>query len=212
MTSSRSTTRTQAQRREQTRAQLIEATIASLTEHGYHATTTRRVSQLADSSLGALSHHFPTRLDLIAETLDEVALRLAETFRQGVDGIEKTGPERTERLLEVVWGYFRGELFTVWLKVWFAAAEDPMLFARVAPVEDRFNTAIAAIVAAARPSGFAAEVWTRRVGVALDTMRGLALRLSIEPRETPTVADPWPATRTELTAMINRPGRTGTRS
>ncbi|WP_267909246.1 hypothetical protein [Antrihabitans sp. YC2-6] len=36
-------------------------------------------------------------------------------------------------------------------------------------------------------------------------MRGLALRLNIEPRQQPSRPDPWPATRAELTDLLDRP-------
>jgi AcrR family transcriptional regulator len=194
--------RTQSERREQTRVRLVDATIACLAEHGYRATTTRRVAQTAGVSLGALSHQFASRLDLIASTLDEVGQRGAEQLRVHVGDI---GDEGTERLLNVLWAYFHGELFTVWIKVWLAAAEDEALYARLAPIEHRLNTTLASIAADARPETIAPGAWTRRLSVALHALRGLALQLAIEPRESAPTTDPWPATREELTAMIDRP-------
>ncbi|MFZ3268217.1 MAG: helix-turn-helix domain-containing protein, partial [Mycobacterium sp.] len=62
---------TQQARRDQTRARLIEATIRSIADHGYPATTTRQIAESAGASLGAIAHHFPARVDLIATALEE---------------------------------------------------------------------------------------------------------------------------------------------
>lgn len=193
--------RTQAQRREKTRARLLDATIACLAEHGYHATTNRRVAAVAGVSLGAMSHQFPSRLDLIATTLDEVGLR--GTQQLGVL-VAESGQGDTAALLDLLWGYFSGELFTVWIKVWLAAAEDEDLFLRLEPIERRLNKAIASIVASARPSDLDRSVWTRRVNAALHALRGLALQLALEPRASAPRSKPWPGLRQELVAMIDR--------
>lgn len=106
--------------------------------------------------------------------------------------------------MDVLWEFFNGELFAVWLKVWLAAAEDPALYARLAPIERELNTAIASTISQLAPDTLPTKTWTRRVSVALNTMRGLALALNIEPREQPIKTDPWPATRRELTELLDR--------
>ncbi|MFI6217950.1 hypothetical protein ACIBCD_38590 [Nocardia brasiliensis] len=105
--------------------------------------------RLAGSSLGALDHHFPTRLDLIA------------------------------------------------------AADDRALYDRLVPVEARLSSAIATARDAVTPAKLSAAQWNRDFTVVMDTMRGLALRLRVEPRS-PSGADPWPATRTALLHLIAR--------
>ncbi len=196
--------RTQAQRREQTRAALITATIRSIAEHGYLATTTRRVIEMADSSPGALAYHFPSRLDLIAATLDEVGRLAVDELRARVADLPATGDTRTAEALEVMWDYFTSELFQVWIRVWFAASEDAELYERLAPLERTMNAGITAAATDLIPPDLPRPVWNRRIGVALDTMRGLALRLSIEPRQRPRKPDPWPATRAELSHLLDR--------
>ena len=74
--------RTQQARRDQTRARLIEATIRSIADHGYPATTTRQIAESAGASLGAIAHHFPARVDLIATALDEVGHRMETELRR----------------------------------------------------------------------------------------------------------------------------------
>lgn len=196
MTSStHSARRTQRQRREQTRAMLVTATITCLAEHGYQATTTRRVAEIADVSLGALAHHFPSRLDLVTSALDEVSHRMS------VELPERGDPDPFP-ILDALWALFSGELFTVWAKVWVAAAEDPELHAALVPLEARIAATISEAVAAAAPATPPQRPWTRRMGVVLDAMRGRAFIAGFQPRPTEPEPDRWPAMRSELAAVL----------
>lgn len=60
------------------RKAICRATIESLAEDGYSETSLKRVALVAGFSKGALQHHFPTKEDLIAATVDEL---LARTFK-----------------------------------------------------------------------------------------------------------------------------------
>jgi AcrR family transcriptional regulator len=51
--------RTQAERREQTRTALLDATVSCLVDLGFSATTTTEVTRRAGVSLGAVMHDFP---------------------------------------------------------------------------------------------------------------------------------------------------------
>jgi AcrR family transcriptional regulator len=194
--------RTQAERREHTRRQLIAATVQCIAHDGYKATTTRRVAQTAGVSLGALAHHFPSRLDLIAAALDDVDQRLVNDFRERA-GATKRRPD-TKQLLDLVWNYWSSDPFTVWLRIWIAAAEEPELHDRMAPIERRFNDAIASLATELTPPHLQPDAWRSRFGAAMHAMRGLALSLAIEPREPVSTRDPWPTLRRELTALIDR--------
>lgn len=65
--------RTQQERREDTRARLLTATIECLVEHGYARTTTQRVQDRAGLSRGALLHHFATKEALLVAAVSHVA-------------------------------------------------------------------------------------------------------------------------------------------
>jgi AcrR family transcriptional regulator len=197
--------RTQRERREGTRARIIEATITTLAHRGYQATTTRAVAELAGVSPGTLAHHFPTRLDLIARTLDEVGQRLAHDLQTRFAEIAPQHPDRTGAILDVLWDRFRSGLFETWLKVWFAATEDTDLYTTLAPLEPRLSAAIAAVVKDIAPPSLNPSAWKRRINITLHAMRGLALAIALEPRPGPTHhPDRWPAARTELIALLDR--------
>jgi AcrR family transcriptional regulator len=190
--------RSQRERREHTRAQLVAATITCIAEYGYQATTTRRVAEIADVSLGALAHHFPSRLDLITSALDEVSQRMtAERPAHRETGRDPFG------ILDELWSLFRGELFTVWVKVWLAAAEDSDLYAALVPLEARVAAVISENVAAAAPTTPPRRAWTRRMGIALDAMRGRAFIAGFQPRAAQPPDDHWPTLRAELVALLS---------
>lgn len=193
--------RSQRERREHTRARLVAATIACIAEHGYQATTTRRVAEIAEVSLGAVAHHFPSRLDLITSALDEVSQRMTEEFPARIAA--SCDPDGdTLGNLDALWGLFHGQLFTVWVKVWLAAAEDRELYAALVPLEARVSAAISENVAAAAPTTPPQQGWTRRMGIVLDAMRGRAFLTGFQPRAARPRDDHWPAMREELAALL----------
>lgn len=199
------TRRTQGQRREETRAKLLDATIASLVEVGYAATTTRRVAELAGVSVGAQSHHFPHRVDLVAAAVEQLAeRRLREMGELGADlPIELEA--RTTVCLDLLWADFSGPLFSAFVKLWVAAADDDELYARLAPIEIRLVAAIRELAVeivgeAARTAGFEA-----RLSVVLSTVRGLALAQAFEPTDRRRSKDPWPVHRAALERILLTP-------
>ena len=64
---------------ERARATICDATIASLAAVGYAETSINRVAAMADFSKGAVQHHFPTKEDLIAATVDALLLRTVQS-------------------------------------------------------------------------------------------------------------------------------------
>jgi hypothetical protein len=81
--------------------------------------------------------------------------------------------------------------------------EDPTLYQRLAPLQRHLSDAITLIADDLAPTDLPRHDWHRRLAVALNTMRCLALGLRIEPRENTATTDPWPPTRTELTRLLD---------
>lgn len=61
--------RSQQDRRESTRKAFLEATLQCLGRKGYAATSIGEIVKEAGLSRGALSHHYPTKLDLVAAAI-----------------------------------------------------------------------------------------------------------------------------------------------
>jgi len=60
---------------ENARARICAATTLCLDRHGYAGTSINRVQELAGVSRGALTHHFPSRQALVAETASRILQR-----------------------------------------------------------------------------------------------------------------------------------------
>ena len=167
--------RTQEERRAETRGKLLDATVRSLSEVGFAATTSRRVSEMAGVSLGAQTHHFPHRLDLMGAAVEWAAQRRVDELRE----IAADLPE-----------------------LWVAAADDPELHAHLVPVESRLTEEIASLSGEVVPEGIEpGRQWSRRLSIAFSTIRGLALTEHFEPRGHPH-RDPWPETRLTLLELL----------
>ncbi len=195
--------RTQEERRAATRGELLDATIASLVDNGYPATTTRRVAELAGVSVGALTHHFPHRVDLVGAAVENLAERRIAALGARAGELAGDPSERAREVLDILWADFSSPLFTAFVKVWVAAADDPELYERLVPTERLLARAIAAHARtlATEPPGGRIE---DRVFLVLSALRGMALTERFEPRAA-SGRDRWPAVRDLLAATLAAP-------
>jgi AcrR family transcriptional regulator len=193
--------RTQEERRAETRTKLLDATIQSLLDVGYAATTTRRVAELAGVSQGAQTHHFPHRVDLVGAAVERLADRRIAELHELADEFPIKRSERLRALLDVLWADFSGPTFAVYVKLWVAADDDPELYARMVPVERRIARATIELAHTLR--GDLADVPGFEPGMqlAMIVVRGLALTERFEPRGRHH-RDPWPEVRASLLAAF----------
>ncbi|WP_328811954.1 TetR/AcrR family transcriptional regulator [Rhodococcus sp. NBC_00297] len=131
--------RTQEERRTDTIARLLDATIASLCEKGYAATTVNEVVTRAGVSSGALFRHFATRLDLVVAAADEVRRRQFEEFRAGLSGF---GSASVERCLTLLRAACRAPINGAWYELLIAARSDDALRERLVPFTVRYHQEI----------------------------------------------------------------------
>jgi AcrR family transcriptional regulator len=142
----RSARRTNAERTATTRARLLDATVASLAERGYAATTTTEVSRRSGVSRGAQLHHFPTRQELVLAAIEHViARRIDEVAAVGARVPE--GPHRVDMTLDLLWATMRGPTFSACFELMVAARTDPGLHAAVAEMGGRLDEGILAAAA-----------------------------------------------------------------
>ncbi|AYJ50925.1 TetR/AcrR family transcriptional regulator [Rhodococcus sp. P1Y] len=175
-----------------TRQRLLEATIASLADQGWGATTVGVVAEKAGVSRGATQHHFPTREDLITAALDYMFdTRMDDARRESV--ALPTGHARTEAVVERLVEYYTGSVFKAALQVWTAAAADPEMRARVLPLEDKFGR-VAHRMAVEQLGVDDRDPQTHRlVQATLDLARGLGLAdvLSDDSRRRSEIVRAW---------------------
>lgn len=172
--------RTQRERREATRAALLDAALECLVEYGFDGTTTGRVCERAGLSRGAHLHHFGTRGALLAAALAELANRRERDFQREVERLP-AGPDRIGRALDLLWTWFTGPLFYASVDLGAAARTDPELRAALAPVERHLSQTTVVrsreMFAAGREDASRDEL----IQMALATVRGLALLPVLQP-------------------------------
>jgi len=131
--------RTQQERRATTRAALLQATVESLVELGYAATTTLEVERRAGVSRGARIHHFPTKALLLASAVDHLYEHLGDHYEQAFGG-DAAGASDALRLrngLSLMWQVYREPRYVAVLELNMAARTDDELRARLIEVGDR---------------------------------------------------------------------------
>src|ERR1700739_2065952 len=84
--------RTQQQRREETVARLLEASIATIIEVGYARASAAVITQRAGVSIGAWFRHFDNMGDFMAATAYEVLRRQLDSFTKQVAAIPSDRP------------------------------------------------------------------------------------------------------------------------
>jgi len=89
---------------------LCAATIRCLDKYGYAETSTSRITQEAGVSRGALTHHFPSKEDLIVETTNKILRPAANLPR-------KPAPDTGQSPEEYELSEIKAELRRVWRQV-----------------------------------------------------------------------------------------------
>jgi AcrR family transcriptional regulator len=130
------------------RARILDATVASLIEDGYAATTTSAVQSRAGVSRGALMHHFPSKQELLLDAIAHLAVQRGRWLADRADSLPP-GSDRRAAGIELLWGAMSGPLFAAATELWVAARTDDELRAALRDSERRLGRAA---------RGFLAEV------------------------------------------------------
>lgn len=140
--------RTQQERTAATRTRVLEATLASLIELGYSATTISRVQERAGVARGTLLHHFPTRASLLVAVVEDVAARRLLVL---TDHAEQSAEGGWDGAVDLIWGDLQSPVFLAVLELWLAARTDDDLRDALVPVErvvfESVHRAVTSIVA-----------------------------------------------------------------
>jgi AcrR family transcriptional regulator len=133
--------RTQQQRREETVARLLDASIDTIIDVGYARASAAVIAKRAQVSDGALFRHFPTMGDLMAATAREVMRRQLEFFTKRVAEIPATEPTLEASLL-VLRDVTANSTNTVMYELLVAARTDEKLRATLQDVLVEYATNI----------------------------------------------------------------------
>ena len=168
--------RTQAQRTLETRGKLLDAAMRLIGERGYAGLRTADVAVAAGVSKGAMTHHFPSKDDLVVAVVEHVFQRATEQARQ-----RARRPMSVDAALEALIAdsqeFFFSELFLIALDLaiqgrMHAAMENALTSISAAtrlPVEAHWREALVA-------SGVPAALADDLLWLTLSIVRGLAIR------------------------------------
>ena len=194
-----SVVRTREQQRRATVRALLDATVDSLVEVGFAATTTRAVAVRAGVSQGALQHHFSSKAALVDAAINHAFDKVAADI-SGEPLAAGSEVDRASEILDRLWDVHQGPLFAVVYELLVLArthADTADLTARTATplVEATREFAAEALPDHAQQDGFGEWVLA-----ALAAMRGAAMVAAIPGAA--ASAPGWPALRGMLLAGL----------
>jgi len=96
-----------------TRQKLIDATIEQLWEGGYDRLTIGAISVRAGVTHGAVLHHFGTREELLAASVDALFQRIVAEYELRMRELPVEMPERADAVLEQLKSIAMGRIFEV---------------------------------------------------------------------------------------------------
>lgn len=173
---------TRAQQRETTRRAIVAAAAECLVAEGYGALTTRRVAERAGIAQSTVMHHFPSRGELIVETVFSVAQQLAEHALATIDLAALRTPELREAVLDEAWLQFTSPLALAAAGLWSAAWSEPELVPILRELEDRIGAILGGTAAALLPGQVGDPRFPALIDAAVSLIRGLILAIPISGR------------------------------
>ena len=172
--------RTQAQRSSETRAALLDATLDALVKLGYKGTTTTEVARRAGVSMGAMLHHFPTKVDLLTAAIGHACDRRTTEFRQVMAQVD-TAADKLDPAIDLLWSMLTGPTYTAFLELWVAARTDPELAATLVAVDREFARSSEELYSELFPDADGlGEAWRNDLHMVMALLGGLAISQMID--------------------------------
>ncbi len=126
----------QAERSEQTRQQLLEATIELIMERGLAGATVNDICRRAGVTTGALQHQFGAKSELMAATVAELFAPFAEAFPSSDNPVDTQLDTRVERLVTRYAKIYADPRYPAVIEILSATRHDPVLEAAVNEYRD----------------------------------------------------------------------------
>jgi len=164
--------RTQAERRAETRARLLDATLDCVVEWGYGGATTTMVSERAGVSRGAQLHHFPNRAALVAAALEHLFERMRLEYQSAFAELGTASPAAA---VDLLWSMFEQPHFAAVLELDIAARTDPELRRLLLDVSERHQQHVFRLAHRYFPALAESGRLDDLLQVILDAMAGMAM-------------------------------------
>jgi AcrR family transcriptional regulator len=174
--------RTQQQRREETVARLLDASIDTIVEVGYARASAAVIARRAQVSDGALFRHFATMGDFMAATALEVMRRQLDLFTKQVAEIPADQPA-LEAVLVILRDVTGNATNTVMYELLVAARTDEKLRATLQTVLTEYAANIYAIARSLPGTEqFPDETFAALVAILTNTFDGAAIVRAVLPQ------------------------------
>jgi len=168
--------RTQAERTEATRSQILKAAANLIRRRGYARFRTADVAAEAGMSRGAQLHHFPTKDSLVVATLEYVFEQAQVMSRRRAAAVDRPR-DLIEAIIEDAREFFFSEHFMVAIDIVLSTSTDDAVRKRILeisrkarrPVETAWTEALTA-------NGVLSSLAADIVALTLSLVRGMALR------------------------------------
>ena len=118
--------RNQTQRRTETNARLLDATLECLIERGYSGTTTTEIEGRAGVSRGARLHYYPTKARLLSAAVAHLYGRIAARYAEAIEHVDPDG-DRFHEGYRLLWDTYKDPAFAAVLELLLAARTAPEL-------------------------------------------------------------------------------------
>lgn len=119
--------RTQEERREKSRAELLQSAVDTIAELGLANATIAIIAKRANLTAGAVQHHFGTRDPLLLAILDDFGRRLSEIVARPLLSQGRPVNERIALLLDETWSLFGQAHFIAVTEILLSSRSDPKL-------------------------------------------------------------------------------------
>lgn len=169
------------------RDRLLEATIQSLREYGYAATTTRRIVELAGLHVPAVNYYFGSKQRLMREAIVEAVRRWGDTtMAVPVDPSAPGTDQLRTRLSHFLGSLSEDRAYVVAAAEAFAQAErDSEVRDGLAEAYRTFRARVADSIAAANPAADP-QVADALASTLIALFDGLAIQHLLDPTDTPS--------------------------
>ena len=128
----------QAYKSSSTRQQILDAAVHCIVNIGYSRTTTMVIAEQAGLSRGATLHHFPSKTDIIAATVDYLFEKRIRAFRKSSQALPKTN-DRVKQAVKTYWDHVNHPLFVAFFELSVAARNDEELRKILEPAQLKFD-------------------------------------------------------------------------
>lgn len=184
--------RTQAQRREQTRTALLDATVDCLVELGYARTSMQEICSRAGVSKGAAQHHFTDKAELMAAAVEHLTTQRMAALADSLGKLPR-GVDAIPAAIDLLWAGYSGALATAATELWIAARTDPALRAAIRPVDRALGRTALRSFQAAMAEDLPSDEIETLYWLTVNVSRGLALdaELGGAPARRKQLLDEW---------------------